>query len=171
MARLYPMLLFALLVLVLPVESAGQNGKLAKLNEVQLVFQFIGSGEKKSGLSKNDLERHVLILLRNKLPNLAVNASAESSIHVYVNMDIGTAGKEKVEVDYHGVIGIIISRPVIIKKTFMSALIGAWEPVGVYETQVLFSGPFPSEEISVHVRDVLDKVITTFALRWNQGNP
>ena len=34
MARLYPMLYFVLLVLVVPVESAGQYGQLAKLSEV-----------------------------------------------------------------------------------------------------------------------------------------
>ncbi len=39
MARLYTMLLFALPVLMVPVESVGQNGELAKLSEVRIVVE------------------------------------------------------------------------------------------------------------------------------------
>ncbi len=53
MTRLYPMLLFALLVLVVPVESAGQDGQLARLIEVKIVVEDLSSDAKELGVNKD----------------------------------------------------------------------------------------------------------------------
>ena len=50
MARLYTILVFALLVLVVPVESAGQNGQLARLSEVHIVVERLSQDAKELGL-------------------------------------------------------------------------------------------------------------------------
>ena len=74
MARLYPMLLFALLVLMVPVESAGQYGQLAKLSEVGISVESLTRASKELGLTKEDIKNHVFVFLRSKLPRLEVKA-------------------------------------------------------------------------------------------------
>jgi len=61
MARFYTMLLFALLVLVMPVESAGQNGEIAKLSEVQIVVNNLSQESKELGLNMGEIKNHVFV--------------------------------------------------------------------------------------------------------------
>ncbi len=92
MARLYPMLLFALLVLMVPVESAGQDGQLAKLSEVQIVVEDLRQGEKELGLREDDIKNYVFVFLRSKLPRLAVKDSVQPSVLIVINMTKGRIG-------------------------------------------------------------------------------
>ena len=87
MARLYTMLLFALLVLVMPVESAGQNGQLARLSEVDILVEQIRSEGKELGLNRDDIKNHVFVFLRSKLPGLAVKENVLP--YIYINVNVG----------------------------------------------------------------------------------
>ncbi len=53
MARLYTMLYLTLVVLMMPVESAGQDGQLARLIEVKIVVEDLSSDAKELGVNKD----------------------------------------------------------------------------------------------------------------------
>ncbi len=165
MARLYPMLLFALLVLMLPVESAAQSGQLAKLSEVQLFLTFDGGDEKELALTEKDLKNHVFVLLRSKLPRLAVKESTKSSIRISTDLSIGTGGEGKIKLFYYGHVSLTLSRPVIYEETGKSGY-------GIaYQATHSLTGPFRREVASTHVREVLDRLLTLFAADWYRDNP
>ena len=86
MARLYPMLLFALLVLVVPVESAAQTGELAKLSKVKIVVEKLTQDSKELGLNEDDIIYQVFVYLRSKLSRLKVSKSADSTVYVNANI-------------------------------------------------------------------------------------
>ncbi len=87
MTRLYPRLLFALLALVVPVESAAQNGQLAKLSEIQILVEGLDQSQKRLRLNADEIITHVLVLLRSKLPRLVVKDSTDP--YVYINVNVG----------------------------------------------------------------------------------
>jgi len=161
MARLYPMLLIVLLVLVVPVESQGQNGQLAKLSEVKLVVAELSSEAKELGLNKDDIRNHVFVFLRSKLPRLVVKESPGPIVKISIilqHLDSGT-----VQSGYCGGIRFQIFRPVTINKT--GTLIAA----NVWELSHSFYGP--QSNSPTHVRAMLDTSLNNFAADWYRDNP
>ena len=86
MARLYPILLFALLILVLPVESAGQYGQLGKLSELKIVVLPFSNYEKKLELNEDNIKNQVFEFLRSKLSRISVKESAIEGLNVIINL-------------------------------------------------------------------------------------
>jgi len=87
MSRLYLMLFFALLVLVVPVESAGQNGQLARLSEVHIVVERLSQDAKELGFNRDEIRNYVFVNLGRKLPRLVVNESAVPFIDIVANIN------------------------------------------------------------------------------------
>jgi len=160
MARLYLMLLFALLVLVVPVESVAQYGYLAKLSEVKIVVEYLGSEEKKLGLKKDEIENYVLVFLRSKLPRLVIK---EALPFVYIRVTMRFSRQRGIKVGYFGAVQVIITRPVYIQKT------GQDVKADVYEKLTVINGPLKSAVSEV--RETLDELLTKFAADWYRDNP
>ena len=86
MIRLYLPFFLALLFLVVPNESAGQYGNLTDLSEVMIHVEKLGSAAKKLGLDEMEIENHVLVLLRSKLPHLLVKDFIAPTVYIHVNV-------------------------------------------------------------------------------------
>ena len=160
MARLYPMLLFALLVLVVPVESEGQNGQLAKLTEIRLTV-VLRSEVKELGLSREEIENQAFVFLSSKLPRLKVKNSAKALFQIdtpllYMNPNRPSLG-------FYGSITVRVSRLVTIKTTQREAYV----PV-VVNSFILGGDPHQSRGT---VKAALDAVLTKFAADWYRDNP
>jgi len=107
MSRLYPTLLFALLVLVVPVGSAGFY-ELGKLSEVRIYIEKLGISERELGLNRDEIKNHVIELLQNKLPRLVVKESADTIVYIVITLDFMKSGGDKS--GYFGGIRIILWR-------------------------------------------------------------
>jgi len=127
------MLFFALLLLVVPVESAGQNGELAKLTEVKIVVEDLSLDARMLALNEYEIKNQVVVFLQSKLPRLKVNESAEDSIYVNAHLEIDTT--EGVKADFFGAIMVKVWRRVFIFKPekITSAI--------VYNTWAILTGP------------------------------
>ena len=161
MARLYPMLLFALMVLVMPVESAGQNGQLAKLSEVKIVVEKLSRETKELGLKVGDIKNHAFVLLRSKLPRLVVKDSSAPYIYIRINIGKGKSGDSVA--GYYGAVIVEVKRIVTISKTGRVAFASLWND------GTILIGP-KGGAVSV-VREVLDVFLTTVAADWYRDNP
>jgi len=125
MVRLYLPFFLALFILVVPKESEGQYGKLAELTEVRIVVENLKEAKEKLGLTSKDVENHVLVLLRSKLPGLEVSRSLSSLL--YININLGLATSHGKPFGYFGAIDVEVRREVIIigtKKTIMATATG-----------------------------------------------
>ncbi len=162
MARLHPTPLFALLVLVVPVESAGQDGKLAKLSEVQIYVEKMGSSEEELGLNRNDINTQAIVLLARKLPRLKVNNSASPYVYILVNVgkDYLKSGKA---IGYYGVVEIQVFRKVTINKTGRIVSAVLWSQN--YRLSGSLSGAVPN------VQRGIDILLSNFAAAWKKDNP
>ncbi len=162
MARLYPMLLFALLVLVVPVESEGY-AELAKLNEVSIVVAaFDRDAKELLTLNENDIKNQIFVFLRSKLPNLKVKETSLSSAMIAVNLGkIPAHGRTTV---YYGEILLKVFRPVTIKKTG-----GLTYNAAVWSRSAILAGP--PDSATGNVREYLDQLLTIFAADWYRDNP
>ena len=161
MGRLYTMLLFALLVLVVPVESAAQNGQLAKLSEVMIIVENINDS-KKLGVYEDDIENHVFVFLRSKLPRLKVQLSALSSLAITVSLS-NVHDKSGRTIGYSGYVFLrAIRRATIIEtKKNISTIVVA--------LVLSFNGPL--RNASTRVKETLDRLLTDFAAEWYRDNP
>jgi len=160
MARLYLMLLFALLVLIVAGKSAGQYGELAKLSEVRIVVEDLESEEKELGLKEDDIKNHVFVFLRSKLPRLAVK---ESSPYVYIRVTMRFSRQEGRKIGYFGAVQVMITRQVYIQKNSQATWATVWERL------FIINGPL--KEAVPAVRDTLDVLLTQFAADWYKDNP
>ena len=156
MARLYPMLLFALLVLVVPVESEGQNGELAKLSEVKILVESLLSAEKELGITRGDIKNQVFVFLRGKLPRLRVSKSASPYVYIRVTMSNDKTG-------YFGAVQLMLSRVVSNKLTGDDIRAYVWESIYIVSSGL---GNAPD-----HVRRILERLLTKFAADWYRDNP
>jgi len=161
MIRLYLSVFFALFVLVVPKESVGQNGELAKLNEVKIVLAALTSEQKKLGLKTQAITDHALVLLRSKLPRLSVKDSAIPYVYININIGIGKVGG--VARDYYGAIRVEIKRHVIINTTGKSFYAVVWD------TGMRVTGPM--NDAVDESRIVLELLLTQFAADWYRDNP
>ena len=164
MARLYTILLFALLVLVMPVESAALSGNLTGLRKVSIVVKDLDRVEKELGLNEDELKAHVLVLLWSKLPRLAVSESGTPVVHVAPLIEfIKTEGGKKT--GYYGFVLIRIVRRIIIVETSKDTEASVWgEAFSVI-------GPLDFGNAVNNVRGVLDRLLTEFAADWYRDNP
>ena len=163
MARLYPMLLFALLVLVVPVESEGQfAGNLAKLTEVAIIIEDLNSEAKQLGLSKDNTRNHVLLFLRTKLPRLKVKDKTTAFIYVNIILNfLKTTRSEKS--GFYGTVIVHVARHATISKTKMKVFATVWESAGT------LSGP--TRNANRKFKKVLDLSLTKFTANWYRDNP
>ena len=163
MARLYTTLFFVLLVLMVPVESAAATGDLAKLSEIRIVIEHMGSNEKELGLNENDIKNHVFVFLRSKLPTLKVTESVVVP-YVYINLNIAKyrTGSGAI-LGYVGSVRVHIERQVTIDK------IGKLTAAPVWINSTLVSGL--QDKAVAHVRESLDDLLTAFAADWYRDNP
>jgi len=111
MVRVYLPFFLALFILVVPKESVGQLGHLAEVNDINITVEDIGSDEQKLGFKKQEIQSHVFVLLRSKLPRLAVRDVSYSTIYVNINIGLTNTGS------YYGSVRVEILRPATIKKT------------------------------------------------------
>ena len=157
MYRLFLPLIFALLILAVPEESAGQYGGLTELSEVKIVVEELSREEKKLGLSEDQVKNHVFVLLQNKLRRRLVQDSVKP--YVYVNINVGITDRG----DYYGTVKVDIYRQVTINKTGKIFLASVWSG-GISLTG-------PEGDAVNHVRSLLDQLLTGFAAAWYRDNP
>jgi len=103
--RLYIPFFLALFFLVVPKESAGQDGDLTNVSEVSIVVGKLDSPSKTLGLDEMAIKNHVFVLLQSKLPRLLVKDYADSRIHIIV--DLAHIKVENEVVGYYGFTAIV----------------------------------------------------------------
>jgi len=164
MARSYPMLLFALLVLMVPVESAAGSGKLTGLREVRLEIKDLSRIEKELGLNEDSIKDHAFVLLRSKLPRLAVSESATSFVHVapIIHFVTNQGGKKT---GYYGFVLIRVFRRVMIVEIRKVTEVSVWEEI------ISIIGPLGSGHAATNVRESLNELLTNLAADWYRDNP
>jgi len=162
MGRLYPILLFALLILVLPVESSGQYGQLGNLSEVKIVVLPFSKYEKKLGLNVDNIKNQVFEFLQSKLPRIAVKESAIESLQVFTNLG-ETRLKSGGKTGYNGLIDVRIYRLAKIKNNGLNINVIVWSKGGS------LIGPTSSGES--FIKKSLDQLLAHFATDWNKDNP
>ncbi len=160
MAQIYPILLIALLVLIVPVESAGQNGQLARLSEVHIVVERLSQDAKELGFNSDDIRNHIFVNLRRKLPRLVVNESAVPFIDIMAN--INRVGGEIIR-GYFGEVQIQVYRRVIVIESGSTTIAPVWT-----NSFVLTS---PPDRAAASVREALVRQLTRFAADWYRDNP
>jgi len=152
MARLYIMFFFALLVLVVPEKSAGQDGELTKLTEVRIIVGNINDS-KKLGVNEEDIENYVFVFLRSKLPRLKVQSEALSSLDITVSLSyIDMSGRK---LGYFGYVFLRTIREVTIIETKKNT------DAAVKGSVLSLSGPLGNA--NSHVKEILDSLLTKFA--------
>ncbi len=164
MSRLYPMLLFALLVLMVPVGSAGQDiyltKTLNKLDEVKIVVGIYDDA-KELGLNEEDIKNHVFVFLRSRMPSLKVKDSETPFLRVWSTLTfIKVEGRK---IGFHGDVRVDVLRSAVVAKSRRAAILIVWSE---YE---LFSGPLGNA--SSDVKKLLDALLTKFAADWYRDNP
>ena len=160
MARLYPLLFFALLVLVVPVGSAGFY-ELGKLSEVRIYVEKLGSSERELGLNRDEIKNHVIELLQNKLPRLVVKESADTIVYIVITLDFMKSGGDKS--GYFGGIQLQVFRRVTVNKT------GKFAMAALLTRSATLYGL--TKGAAPNVRRLLDKLLTTFVADWVKDNP
>ncbi len=157
MYQLFLPLFVALFILAVPEESAGQYGGLTELSDVRIVVEELSRKEKKLGLSEDQVENHVFVLLQSKLRRRLVNDSVEPYIYININVGITDGG------DYYGTVKVDIYRQVTINKTGKIFLASVWSG------DISLTGP--QRDAVNHVRSLLDQLLTIFAAAWYRDNP
>ena len=160
MARLYLMLYLALLVLVVPVDSAGQNGQLARLSEVHIVVERLSQDAIELGFNRDEIRNYVFVNLGRKLPRLVVNESAVPFIDIVAN--INKVGGEIIS-GYFGEVQIQVYRRVIVIESGSATIAPVWT-----NSFVLTS---PPDRAAASVREALVRQLTRFAADWYRDNP
>jgi len=162
MARLYPILLLALLILVLPVEAAGQYGQLGKLSELKIVVLPFSNYEKKLELNEDNIKNQIFEFLRSKLPRVSVKESAIEGLNVIINL-----GENRLEsggkAGYNGLIDVRIYRLAKIKNNGLNTNVIVWSKGGS------LAGPTSGGE--AFIKEVLAQLLAQFAADWNKDNP
>jgi hypothetical protein len=165
------MLLFALLVLVVLVESAV-SGVLTKFREVNIEVAIhkqarlfgldedsIKNHHKQArlfGLDEDSIKNHVLVWLRSKVPRLVVNESAVPHIQTQFNLnEIGGL--------VFGSVGIEIVRQVTIKENDEDALACVWRTGFIIHSSL--------DSTRARALEFLDRSLTQFAADWYRDNP
>jgi hypothetical protein len=148
------MLLFALLVLVVLVESAV-SGVLTKFREVNIEVA-IHKQARLFGLDEDSIKNHVLVWLRSKVPRLVVNESAVPHIQTQFNLnEIGGL--------VFGSVGIEIVRQVTIKENDEDALACVWRTGFIIHSSL--------DSTRARALEFLDRSLTQFAADWYRDNP
>jgi len=162
MVRLYLSVVFALFILVMPKESAGQYGGLAGLTEVKIEVEELSYDAKELGLTEAQLKDHILVFVQSKLPRLAVAKSINPFIVASINLAYTkTVSGERI--GFHGSIDLKIYRTVVVLKTAKTVLAPVW-------TRSFSLSGRPSSARS-QVREILDDLLTKFAADWYRDNP
>jgi len=164
MARLFPILYFVLLVLLVPVESVGQESYLTKtlnkLDEVKIVVEIYDDA-KELGLNEEDIKNHVFVFLRSKMPSLKVKDSATPYLQVWSTLAfIKVEGRK---IGYYGDVKVEVLRLAVVSKSQRPALLIVWN------SSILFTGP--RGDASTDIKKYLDKLLTKFAADWYRDNP
>lgn len=162
MKRLFLMLFWGLLMLVVPVKSAGQNGELTKLNKVRIIVSDLDPEMKELGLSRYNIKNHVSVFLRGNLPRLEVNISSMPYVYINVNLAIRTT-KTKTRTGHFGSVSVQVNRLVTINKTRKVHYATVWSK------GLILSGPLGAAPAAV--RENLALLLTKFATDWHQDNP
>ena len=159
--RLYVLVFIALLFFGGPSESAAQYGNFTDLNETTVVVAKLENAAKELGLDEREIEEHLLELLRNKLPNVLLRESADSSVWVLVNVARSTA-YQGYPLGYFGSVSVGVRRKVMIMNTGKMTSAYLW-----YDTHAIKGA---TADLNEHVRNVLDQLVTSFAAAWDQDN-
>jgi hypothetical protein len=158
--RLRTLVLVTLSVLVGAKGAAGQTGRLGGLDEIRVVVESLGESEDKTGLNRGNMTIHTLALLKDKVPRLIINGTAESFI--YINTRLANPA-ESGSNDYYGAVWIGVYRPVIIKKTGLPISAMVWYRArGVTGTVA---------GANTHIQQTLERILTQFATDWLKDNP
>jgi hypothetical protein len=150
-----------LLFVAVAEESAGQTGRLARLQRVRIVVEDVGGPGKKSGVTRDFLVNRTLSLLRSKTPRLIVGQGTDSFLWINTRLALTNTGNG--ETVYYGAVWVGAYRPVIIKKTGQSVTGMIW-----YRARSI-TGPL-NGAVS-QVEDSLEKILTQFAAEWEKDNP
>ena len=162
MVRLYPIVFFALLVMVMPKEGSSASGDISKLLEVRVEVGDLGRDEMTLGLNKKVIETHAIVTLLRKLPRVVVNESAKSIVQIRTIFGTGkmVGGVEKW---YFGAMMVSVVRPVTILKTGRSTKAIVWNR--------LYTLTGPLGTTAADVRRNLERLLTDFAADWYRDNP
>ena len=160
MIRLHLPLFFALLILATPVDLLGQDGSLAEMHKLSINVSVSALGQS-LGANEDNLNSHVLVLLRSKLPRLSV--IDESPVHILILVDLGVIKLERGrEIGYYGNVYVGAKRWINLIATNKTLLETVWG------RRSIVTGP---DDASTGVRRALDTLITLFAADWYRDNP
>ena len=162
MVRLYPIVFFALLVMVMPKEGSSASGDISKLLEVRVEVGDLGRDEMTLGLNKKVIETHAIVTLLRKLPRVVVNESAKSVVQIRTIFGTGKM-VDGVEKWYFGAMMVSVVRPVTILKTGRSTKAIVWNR--------LYTLTGPLGTTAADVRRNLERLLTDFAADWYRDNP
>ncbi len=162
MVRLYPIVFFALLVMVMPKEGSSASGDISKLLEVRVEVGDLGEDERKLGLNKKVIETHAIVTLLRKLPRVVVNESAKSVVQIRTIFGTGKM-VDGLEKWYFGAMIDSVVRPVTILKTGRSTKAIVWNR--------LYTLTGPLGTTAADVRRNLERLLTDFAADWYRDNP
>ncbi len=162
MVRLFPIVIFALLVMVMPIEGSSASSDISKLLEVRVEVGDLGREEIRLGLDKKVIETHAIVTLLRKLPRVVVNESAKSVVQIRTIFGTGkmVGGIEKW---YFGAMLVSVVRPVTILTTGRSTNAIVWNR--------LYTLTGPLGATAADVRRNLDRLLTDFAADWYRDNP
>jgi len=158
-------ILHALALVSLPVlanASWGGPADLEKLSAVGLEVILEGSGMTAEGLTLGELRDQVTVLLRAKLPRLALmelgQIRGDAGLGVAVIVQKLPTGR-----GYYGSIEINLFRAASIEATGKFSVPSVWQ-----QFYLLTGEPMGAR---ARIRETLDQALTTFAADWYRGNP
>lgn len=158
-------ILLTLTLVLLPVladATWGGPGDLQKLSRVMLEIILEGSGVAAEGLTPEELRDHVTVLLRAKLPRLALTEFGQirgaAGLAVAVIVQKLPTGR-----GYYGSIEISLFRAATIEATGKIGVPSVW-----HQLHLLTGEPMRERAL---IRETLDQAVTTFAADWYRGNP
>ena len=162
MIRLYLPFFLALLFLVGPKESIGQDGQLTQINSVTIVV-WLSDKAKEMGLTKRGIKDQILVSLRSKLPRLAVNKLAHYRLLVSVSLVYERIPSGEKTNTYFGHILVAVLGYVTQLETNKPVLAPLWTLASS------LMGPAPDS--SETANNIVDQMLTKFAADWYRDNP
>ena len=142
------------------LSGSAAAGDLAKLRSLKVSVGTISPEARSLGVAEDDLEAHVVVFLRSKIPGLQVSTSAPEYIVVNVALDyIEQSGRK---MGYAGAITVLVYRLATVVDTKKVSLVGVWA-----DGTTLAGG----RDATIRVREMLDRLLTRFAADWYKDNP
>lgn len=156
------LLAFASLLLPSTAGTATFPGALANLSKVRIVISLNAGRVEGESLTEDLLRDEVTVLLRAKLPQLALTGDRSASF-LWIEGTIDQVSTGIGKTGYYGAIVSQLNRPGIIEAAQRPAMVVVWLR---YATLV-----GPPGRARGQIREMLDQMLTWLAAGWYRDNP